>query len=62
MAVVKGWPLYKIITLKMNLKSGSPYYQMSSNNFRKTILSSGEGDGTPLQYFCLENLMDGEAW
>ena len=22
----------------------------------------GEGDGTPLQYSCLENLMDGEAW
>ena len=22
----------------------------------------GEGDGTPLQYFCLENPMDGEAW
>ena len=23
---------------------------------------SGEGDGTPLQYSCLENLMDGGAW
>ena len=22
----------------------------------------GEGDGTALQYFCLENLMDEEAW
>ena len=22
----------------------------------------GEGNGTPLQYPCLENLMDGEAW
>ena len=21
-----------------------------------------EGDGTPLQYFCLENPMDGGAW
>ena len=21
-----------------------------------------EGNGTPLQYLCLENLMDGEAW
>ena len=46
----------------MNLKYGSPYYQMSSNNFTKTILSSREGDGTPLQYFCLENPMDGGAW
>ena len=23
---------------------------------------SGEGDSTPLQYSCLENLMDGRAW
>ena len=22
----------------------------------------GEGNGTPLQYFCLENTMDGGAW
>ena len=22
----------------------------------------GEGDGTPLQYFCLENPMDGGTW
>ena len=24
-------------------------------------LRGGEGDGTPLQYSCLENPMDGEA-
>ena len=24
--------------------------------------SWGEGNGTPLQYSCLENPMDGEAW
>ena len=24
--------------------------------------SCGEGDGTPLQYSCLENPMDGGAW
>ena len=24
--------------------------------------SNGEGNGTPLQYSCLENPMDGEAW
>ena len=23
---------------------------------------TGGGYGNPLQYFCLENLMDGEAW
>ena len=26
------------------------------------MLVSGEGDGTPLQYFCLENPMDQGAW
>ena len=25
-------------------------------------LESGEGNGTPLQYSCLENPMDGGAW
>ena len=24
--------------------------------------SSGEGNGNPLQYFCLENAMDGGTW
>ena len=30
----------------------------------KTLFSFviGEGNGTPLQYFCLENPMDGGAW
>ena len=27
-----------------------------------TELLSGEGNGTPLQYFCLENPTDGGAW
>ena len=26
------------------------------------ITDSGEGNGTPLQYSCLENPMDGGAW
>ena len=32
--------------------------------FYLTLLLSiiGEGNGTPLQYFCLENPMDGGAW
>ena len=25
-------------------------------------ISPEEGNGNPLQYSCLENLMDGEAW
>ena len=26
------------------------------------LLDTGEGNGTPLQYCCLENPMDGGAW
>ena len=32
------------------------------NVLKNTKLSIGEGNGTPLQYCCLENPMDGEAW
>jgi len=24
--------------------------------------SAGEGNGSPLQYYCLKNTMDGRAW
>ena len=27
-----------------------------------SMITRGEGDGTLLQYFCLENPMDGGAW
>ena len=26
------------------------------------VMPNGEGNGTPLQYSCLENPMDGVAW
>ena len=29
---------------------------------KNTLEGIGEGNGTPLQYSCLENPMDGEAW
>ena len=28
----------------------------------KAMVVPGEGDGTPLQYSCLENPMDGGTW
>ena len=31
------------------------FYEQFYNKF-------GEGNGTPLQYSCLENAMDGGAW
>ena len=30
--------------------------------FKELAHVIGEGDGTPLQYSCLENPMDGGAW
>ena len=30
--------------------------------FAETHVHCGEGSGTPLQYSCLENPMDGGAW
>ena len=37
---------------------------VKSGRWRNAALQyfSGEGNGTPLQYFCLENPMDGGAW
>ena len=29
---------------------------------RLPAIQNGEGNDTPLQYFCLENPMDGGAW
>ena len=31
-------------------------------NLTQVNIVSGEGNGTPLQYSCLENRMDGGAW
>ena len=30
--------------------------------FKLRLGNTGEGNGTPLQYSCLENPMDGVAW
>ena len=35
---------------------------VSSHYLIHPRVSSGEGNGTPLQYTCLENPMDGGAW
>ena len=31
-------------------------------NTKFWAMPAGEGNGNPLQYSCLENPMDGEAW
>ena len=37
--------------------------RITVKHFNQTlVVICGEGDGTPLQYSCLENPMDGGAW
>ena len=36
--------------------------QRVTRKLRVTIQLNGEGNGTPLQYSCLENPMDRGAW
>ena len=43
--------------LKLRLRSFSP-----DTYFTHSSVCIGEGNGTPLQYSCLENPMGGEAW
>ena len=37
-------------------------FQMFKLDLEKAEEPVGEGNGTPLQYSCLENLMGGVAW
>ena len=48
----------------MTTKNVSRCCQMSlrGKTTQLTTISLGEGNGTPLQYSCLENPMDGGAW
>ena len=48
----------------MQIKTTNQWGNASQNLtlIRITIIKNGEGNGTPLQYSCLENPMDGGAW
>ena len=48
-------PIFHICVLLRHTRKELQVFACSS-------VSSGEGNGTPLQYFCLENTVDGEAW
>ena len=37
-------------------------FEIAQLEFLKPYTSIGEGNGTPLQYSCLENPMEGGAW
>ena len=40
----------------------STYNEGDPSSIPESGISPGEGNGTPLQYSCLENPMDGGAW
>jgi len=40
----------------------SAYNAVDPSSITGSGKSPGEGNGNPLQYSCLENPMDGEAW
>ena len=44
------------------LKSPTIIVLLSISPFMSVSVCLGEGNGTPLQYSCLENPMDGGAW
>ena len=50
-----------MITMWVSIKDCIYIYFLSSN-LCKSILLFGEGNGTPLQYSCLENPTDAGAW
>jgi len=47
---------------KLNIEAEIYYIKNYGWIYTYTYTSIGEGNGTPLQYFCLENPMDGGAW
>ena len=51
-----------IETLFLDEFSENMKYFWQKSHFKAVYQSSGEGNGTPLQYSCLENPMDGGAW
>ena len=54
--MVKHFPLSNSFPLPLGLESLCASFMLEPKDH------SGEGNGNPLQYFCLENPMDGGAW
>ena len=51
----------RIILIKINLVKRKQIWE-DGNDLRVAVYKTREGNGTPLQYSCLENPMDGGAW
>ena len=68
-SIYKTYSLCVILFYAYNLNSSTSYVKancavlrQSSKYSSMTLAFRGEGNGTPLQYSCLENPMDGGAW
>ena len=55
------WSLWLILLIDLWRKS-TVDGESEEQDFIQLTLEHGEGNGTPLQYSCLENPMDGGAW
>ena len=54
-----------LLNAKIEIEHLSIFCKISQSNiiaFCMCVFVCGEGNGTPLQYSCLENPMDGRAW
>ena len=54
-----GNPSLYIVPCHFEIQISEHHIKMKGKYF---LVLSREGSGTPLQYFCLENPMDGGAW
>ena len=63
-SVIKMKEFKSVLVRWMNLESiiQSEVSQKEKNKYCILMHIYGEGNGTPLQYPCLENPMDGGAW
>ena len=53
---------YTSVSLLLSHIQGYCYHLSKFHIYALVYCIGGEGDGTPLQYSCLENPMDGGAW
>ena len=58
----KLWYIYKMGYYSAIKKNAFESVLMGWMKLEPIIQSDGEGNGTPFQYSCLENHMDGGAW
>ena len=57
------WPQYWKRSVFIPIpKKGNAKESHTTTQLHSSHTLGGEGDGTPLQYSCLENPMDGGAW